>query len=79
MSEPILDKVAQVIRATFGDDSIAIDRHTVAEDVPGWDSLSHTILVLSLEDAFGITLPPDTQGFADVGVLVDRIAGLLQP
>lgn len=74
MSEAILDRVGRVIGETFGDDSLAIGRDTVAEDVPGWDSLSHTILMLALEDEFGITMPADTKGFVNVGALVDVIA-----
>lgn len=76
MSSTILDRVGRVIGETFGDDAFVIDRDTVAEDVPGWDSLSHTILMLALEDEFGIALPADTQGFANVGQLVDVIHGL---
>lgn len=76
MTETILDRVGQVIRETFGDDSIAISRDTIAEDVPGWDSLSHTILMLSLEDEFGIVMPPDHRGFANVGQLIDTITAI---
>jgi len=73
-----LDRVAGVIRETFGVDDIDVTPETVAEDVPGWDSLSHTILILSLEEAFGIELPADTRGFANLGELVatiDRLVG----
>ncbi len=76
MSDSILSRVGRVIGETFGDDSLAVTRETIADDVPGWDSLSHTILMLALEDEFGVTLPSDTQGFANVGQLVAVIAGL---
>jgi acyl carrier protein len=65
-----LDRVAGVIRVTFGVDDLDVTPETIAEDVPGWDSLSHTILILSLEDEFDVELPHDTRGFANVGVLV---------
>ncbi len=74
MSDSILFRVGRVIGETFGDDSLTVTRGTIAEDVPGWDSLSHTILMLALEDEFGVTLPAGTQGFANVGQLVDVIA-----
>lgn len=77
MSDFILSRVGRVIGETFGDDFLSVTRETIAEDVPGWDSLSHTILMLALEDEFGITLPADTQGFANVGQLVDVIAGMV--
>ena len=76
MSDAVLARVAEVIRETFGDESLLVTRETVAEDVPGWDSLSHTIVVLAIGDAFGIVMPPDTQAFADVGELVDTIRRL---
>lgn len=74
MTDTLLTRVGRVIGETFGDDSLQVTRETIADDVPGWDSLSHTILMLALEDEFGITLPADTKGFANVGQLVDVIA-----
>lgn len=71
--DAILSRVSRVISETFGDDSLAVTSETVAEDVPGWDSLAHTILMLALEDEFGIIMPPETQGFANVGELIDVI------
>lgn len=76
MTDTLLTRVGRVIGETFGDDSLQVTRDTIAEDVPGWDSLSHTILMLALEDEFGITLPSDTKGFANVGQLVDTIAAV---
>lgn len=77
MSDAVLQKIEQVIHQTFGDSSVEVNRDTIAEDVPGWDSLSHTIFVLMLEDAFGITLPPDTNLFANIGELADAIETLV--
>lgn len=74
MTNTLLTRVGHVIGDTFGDDSLQVTRETIAEDVPGWDSLSHTILMLALEDEFGITMPAETKGFANVGQLVDAIA-----
>ena len=73
MSDPLIDRFAAVIVETFGDDDVVVTRETVAEDVSGWDSLSHTILILALEDEFGIKLPGEAKGFANVGELVDAI------
>lgn len=79
MNDSILERIGRVIGETFGDDSVQVTRETIAEDVPGWDSLSHTILMLAIEDEFGVALPSDTQGFANVGELVDSIAKHLGP
>lgn len=72
--EEILLKVAETIRETFGVDDIEISRTTVADDIPGWDSLSHTILMLTIEQAFGIELASST-AYSNVGDLVEVIAG----
>lgn len=75
----VLARLTSVIHETFGGDSVDITRDTIAEDVPGWDSLSHTILMLSIEDAFGISMPADSREFASVGALADAIEQLLAP
>lgn len=77
MSDEVLTRVADVIRETFGDESLVVTRETIAEDVAGWDSLSHTVVVLAIADAFGIEMPPDARKFANVGELVDTIQGLI--
>lgn len=72
MSKPSFDKLAELIRETFSQPDAVIARETVAMDIPGWDSLSHTILMLTVEDAFAITLPDDVS-YANVGELADAI------
>lgn len=79
MSDPVLARVSEVIRETFGHESLTVMRETVAEDVPGWDSLSHTILMLSIDDAFHIVLPAGLREFSNVGELVDAIKRVLVP
>ncbi len=77
MSDEVMARVARVIRETFGDESLVVTRETIAEDVAGWDSLSHTIVVLAIGDEFGIELPPNTRAFANVGELADTIQSLI--
>jgi acyl carrier protein len=50
----ILQALAQTIVRFFGDDALVIDAHTVAADVPGWDSLANVELMVEIEDAFGV-------------------------
>jgi acyl carrier protein len=68
----VLEGVRAALVDTFLDDTLVIDRTTTALDVPGWDSLAHTIVLLAVEKRFGITLPAGTD-FADVGELVDAV------
>jgi acyl carrier protein len=72
MSKDVMDRLAGLIRETFSQPKAKIDRNTLAEDIPGWDSLSHTILMLSVEDTFGTQLP-DSVAYANVGELADAI------
>jgi acyl carrier protein len=73
-NDEILEKVAETIRETFGVDDIEINLETIASDIPGWDSLSHTILMMTIEQVFGIELPSSTT-YKNVGDLVAVIAG----
>ena len=73
MSKDVIDRLADLIRATFSQPRAKIDRDTVAEDIPGWDSLSHTILLLSVEEIFGARLS-ESVTYANVGELADAIA-----
>jgi acyl carrier protein len=73
--DDILPEVAQIIGRTFRCPPGAITRETTAMDVDGWDSLSHTGLILEIEQRFGLRLPEERMfDLADVGQLVDLIA-----
>jgi len=50
----IMDILTEVIRETFGDDSLQITPETTAADVAGWDSVAHVELLISVEERFGI-------------------------
>jgi acyl carrier protein len=73
-NELIMKKITETIWETFGVEGIDITRETVADDIPGWDSLSHTVLMMTVEQVFGIELP-DSTTYNDVGDLIDVIAG----
>jgi len=52
--EEILARVQAVVRDVIGDDSIELTTHTVAQDVPGWDSMAHINIIVALEHEFGM-------------------------
>lgn len=58
--EQIVHRVGQVAAKTFGCASDAIREQTVADDVPGWDSLSHTIFIMGIEEEFGLEFDVST-------------------
>ena len=72
----VLARIANVMRGVFGvPPGTEITRSTSAVDVDGWDSLSHSLFILGVEDEFGIDLPLDnTYEMRDIGDLIDLIA-----
>ena len=68
-------EIFAIIAGTFGVDVASIDRFTVPEDVDGWDSLAHTILMMRLEKALGVSIHERIASTAhNVGDLIDGIA-----
>lgn len=48
---------------------------SIAADIRGWDSLSHTIFVMSVEEAFGIEFDAEKVfAFSNVADLITAIA-----
>lgn len=67
--------IMAVVAETFGVDVAAVSRHTVAADIDGWDSLSHTILMLRLEKRLRIRIDEKIAIKAgSVGALIDIIS-----
>lgn len=64
----------EIFRQVFDDDSIEIERNTTADDIDGWDSLSHMNLIVAVEMAFNVRFgQKDTRALKDVGELIDLI------
>ena len=49
-----LDKLNEIFCEVFGDDDIKVGPATTANDVDGWDSLTHVNLIMTIEARFGI-------------------------
>jgi len=70
----ILDVVQRAIRNETGDSTVIVTLRTQASDVPGWDSLAHGRILLSIEVELGLRIDIDaTYRAADVGELVKII------
>lgn len=54
MMTDILDGFQTVFRDVFDDPDLVIAEQMTAEDVDGWDSLTHINLIIAIERAFGI-------------------------
>ncbi len=52
---PVMAELTDIIRTVLDQPEIAITIETSAEDVPGWDSMTHIALVVEAECRFGIS------------------------
>jgi len=58
----------------FQDDSIEMNNSTTADDIEGWDSLSHINLILAVEMEFGIEFTTaEVRKMENVGELLQFI------
>lgn len=53
-TDDLMERLAEVFREVFDDESLEISDATVAADVADWDSLNHVKLVVAVESAFGV-------------------------
>lgn len=72
--QAIFEKLNDVARDVFENDSLVLCDSTTAADVAGWDSLTHLSFISDLEEEFGITFTMrEISGSKNVGELVDAI------
>ena len=50
----VYERLTEVFRDVFDDDSIEIDDCTTADDIEDWDSIEHITLVGAVENEFGV-------------------------
>jgi len=63
-----------VFREVFDDDEIHVTPEMTADDIDGWDSLSHVNLILAIESTFGIRFSQkELLKFNNVGDLMRAI------
>jgi acyl carrier protein len=70
----ITEKLTDVIREVFDDETIILSDEMTADDVDAWDSMSHVNLIIAIEIAFEIEFKQsEIQNFANVGELKQNI------
>lgn len=52
--EEIYKNLTEVMRDVFDNDNVVVGPLTRAEDVPGWDSQAHVMLIVAIEQRLGI-------------------------
>jgi acyl carrier protein len=55
--QAIYAKLTSIFRDVFDDDTITLRPETTADDIEGWDSMSHVRLVLTVERQFNKNFP----------------------
>lgn len=69
-----LDKLNEIFCEVFDDDDLSISPEMTANDVDGWDSLSHVNLIVAIEGRFGIRFSQkELLSFKNVGDLLRSI------
>jgi acyl carrier protein len=75
-----IDDLTQVFRVVFDDPGITLQPEMTADDVEGWDSLSHVALIMSVENHFDIRFSQkEMYSFKNVGDLAKAVEKKLQP
>ncbi len=65
-----MDTLTEVFRQVFADPEITLTPETTANDVDGWDSMSHVNLIMAVENRFNIRFnQKEVMGFRNVGDL----------
>lgn len=74
--EEIMNKIGEIVREVFDDDSLVITEQTSAKDIEDWDSLMNINLIAAMEDTFGIRFAlkevSDMQCVGDAADIIER-------
>lgn len=74
----IYQKLTELFRELFADDSIVLTAETTANDVDGWDSFNHISVIVAVETRFGVKMTTaEIERLANVGALVTAIESKL--
>ena len=74
----VTEELTEVFREVFDDDSIQLTPELTADDVEGWDSLSHVNLIIAVEMKFDVEFTQkEIRSFANVGEMIACIESKL--
>lgn len=74
MNMTTMESLNEIFRMVFDDDTIQIAPEMTANDVDGWDSLSHVNLIVAIEADFGIRFSQkELLTFKNIGDLLNCI------
>lgn len=71
----ILKQVQDIFRDILDDEEIVLEDSTTANDVEGWDSLTHIQLIVAIEKQFKIKFTSkEILSWRNIGEMLDSIA-----
>ncbi len=74
--EEVLEKLTEIFRDTFDDESIVLTSETNSNDIEEWDSLTHISIIVCVEEMFNIKFDiSEATEMKDVGEMIDKIVG----
>ncbi len=72
--EYVYEKMNEIFRNVFDDESIILQDETSAEDIDDWDSLEQINLIVAIENEFAMMFDmSEVADLANVGEMVDLI------
>ena len=75
----ITEQLQEIFRDVFDREALTISQDTTADDVEGWDSITHVNLVVEIQREFGVTLVlQEIQAMKTVGDMISLIARKLR-
>lgn len=76
--EEVMNKVQDIFRDIFDDDSLIITDSTNSNDIEDWDSFEHIALVVSMEKEFNMSFDiKEVNKLENVGGMIDLIMSKL--
>jgi acyl carrier protein len=80
MKEQVLKEVTEVYRKVLKQPELELKPETTANDVEGWDSLNHTILMSEVQKHFNIKFAlKEMIKFRNIGDMLSVIEEKIQP
>jgi len=71
----LIEKLTDIFREVFDDDSIVLRNELTADDVENWDSLTHINLIVAIEKEFKIRFTTgEVSGLKNVGDLISLVS-----
>ena len=78
-NKQIIDELSTIVKEVIGKENVLLNSTTTANEVPGWDSLSHVQILYKCELKWGIRLSlKELSNLNNVGDLVNIIAKFLE-